>query len=84
MSCGNIANNDRQSNTKSDNSSDKKIISIPIETKDSLPFNKFWKVVKDTLKYSQINKNEKFVLDTTTNFKIVKGHFTSKDCLNPL
>jgi hypothetical protein len=69
MSCGQGSKNLSLSTTKANNR--------PVENKDSLPFEKYWKIVEDTLKCSSTNGNEHCVLDTSITFKIIKGHFTS-------
>jgi len=56
-----------------------------VSTYDSLLFNKYWLVLKDSLKYSNVDtNNNEITLDSSKGFSIVKGHFTSihkEECL---
>lgn len=71
LSCGNNYKKDKSLNVKND--------TFFVESRDSLPIKKYWEFVKDTLKFSLTEKNEYIALDKSKDFKIVKGHFTSKD-----
>lgn len=48
--------------------------------KAGLPYEQYWQILKDSLKFSLTdNKNTHLILDTTKEFKIIYGHFTSVD-----
>jgi len=47
--------------------------------KNNLPYNEYWKVLNDSLKFTLKNNKNDILLDTLKDFKIIKGHFTSMD-----
>lgn len=48
--------------------------------KIDLPYQQYWNILKDSLKFSLTEKEKNDVtLDTTLDFKIIRGHFTDKD-----
>ena len=57
----------------------KKTDNISFGKRDSLPYEKYWEIVNDSLEYSQTKENNEISLDTSIKFKTIIGHFTSFD-----